>query len=689
MTELNQNDESTISLQKQIFSEELKLLYENLILSLPSSLFCATLIFYGLYDESLVLYWYSMMCLITIIRFCSLYVYKYHIQNESINFYIFLIGSIVTASAWGSISLLFMSQASLLQQMLIIIIIAGVSAGSIQSLQANLYTSISYAIIVIFPLSTWLLLQEGVMHYLVGISLTLYLLFTIIIAWRGYRLIEKSLKLRFENTILVNSLLKSNNQLDQSYKILKNNEETLHKIQENAPIGMAIVSLEGKWLEVNQSICDIVGYSRTELQKLTFQEITLPEDLDKDLAYVDQLLANKIKSYQMEKRYYHKNGQPVWVLLTVTLMRDEGGKPLYFITQVLNIDDRKRNEKRIAELNEKTNAMLEELKDREREMIAIQKMTEILQVCQESNEAYSIIAHTAEELFTHFGGGLAILNKITNQMEIKKQWGMSAVLKSEFSIEDCWGLRRGHPYIIQNSQSELNCYHFSTTQPGNYICLPLLSENGVIGMLFINSMEDIISTHYQQLVFSFGEAIKLSLINIQLREILREQAIRDPLTGLFNRRYLYETLSLELLRVIRENHLLCSAMIDIDHFKIFNDKHGHAAGDKVLKLVATILQKNFRGSDIACRYGGEEFMIILIGSDLHDATLRMQSVCDEIRKTQLQYDNAILPQVTVSIGIAEAPTQGRTAEDIIRMADIALYHAKQNGRNRIEVFKNE
>ncbi|HAS50390.1 MAG TPA: hypothetical protein DCS21_01010, partial [Gammaproteobacteria bacterium] len=171
--------------------------------------------------------------------------------------------------------------------------------------------------------------------------------------------------------------------------------------------------------------------------------------------------------------------------------------------------------------------------------------------------------------------------------------------------------------------------------------------------------------------------------NLQLREALREQAIRDPLTGLFNRRYLDETLHRELHRCQRDHQPLAVAMLDIDHFKHFNDVYGHEAGDAVLQVVGGLLRQSLRASDIACRYGGEELTLILPGSTLADARIRLDSLRCAIMQLRVVYKKDDLPTITVSIGIAAAGEQETDGAALLGRADTALYLAKEQGRNRV------
>ncbi len=169
----------------------------------------------------------------------------------------------------------------------------------------------------------------------------------------------------------------------------------------------------------------------------------------------------------------------------------------------------------------------------------------------------------------------------------------------------------------------------------------------------------------------------------RLQAALQEQAIRDPLTGLFNRRYLDETLPRELSRCLRNGEPLVVAMLDLDHFKRFNDAYGHEAGDIVLRAVGDLLGKTLRASDLACRYGGEELTLILHGSTLEDAKLRLDSLRRAVRQTRIVYRGSELPAITVSIGVTAVEATETDAMALLSRADAALYQAKAQGRNRV------
>ena len=185
---------------------------------------------------------------------------------------------------------------------------------------------------------------------------------------------------------------------------------------------------------------------------------------------------------------------------------------------------------------------------------------------------------------------------------------------------------------------------------------------------------------------SFGNIVKLALANINLRASLSELTLHDPLTNLYNRRYLNEFLSRELIRIAREKYTLCVAMLDIDNFKKFNDTYCHLAGDEVLKTIGQLLTKNFRESDISFRFGGEEFVVVLMNITLDNAITKMDHFRKQLKNTMIYYKDTTLPGITISIGIAEAPQHGATIDEIIKASDHALYAAKEAGKDRVKSY---
>ena len=251
---------------------------------------------------------------------------------------------------------------------------------------------------------------------------------------------------------------------------------------------------------------------------------------------------------------------------------------------------------------------------------------------------------------------------------------------------DCWALRRGEPYLVANTANAILCKHLPARPPNAYYCIPLNGQSENLGVLHLAvDKADQLSGRKQQLALTVAGQLELTLSNLRLRESLREQSIRDPLTNLYNRRYMEQVLEREIQRAARAHSSVGLVMLDLDNFKQFNDRYGHDAGDSVLRRLAHSLVSEVRHEDVVCRYGGEEFAVIMPSTA--PETLRARAV--ELRRTlksiEMYHLGALLPQVTVSLGLACYPQHGLTERDLLRAADGALYRAKEKGRDMIIV----
>jgi diguanylate cyclase (GGDEF)-like protein len=193
----------------------------------------------------------------------------------------------------------------------------------------------------------------------------------------------------------------------------------------------------------------------------------------------------------------------------------------------------------------------------------------------------------------------------------------------------------------------------------------------------------------KRLIKIAADNLALSLVSLKLREALQKQSIKDPLTQLYNRRHMEESLEREIHRCARADIGLGVIMCDVDHFKQFNDTYGHDAGDAVLKAFADLLSQHFRSSDIVCRYGGEEFIVIMPEADKPIVIERANKLCEAIREIKIMYDGEPLPQVTSSFGISYIQEGIADKKVVIKAADFALYEAKQAGRNQVKVAEKD
>jgi diguanylate cyclase (GGDEF)-like protein len=317
-------------------------------------------------------------------------------------------------------------------------------------------------------------------------------------------------------------------------------------------------------------------------------------------------------------------------------------------------------------------------------------MSDALQRCLSISDAYGIIVRSITQMFVNQSGALYILDTDHNQAEAVATWGEEPPEKLVFAALGCQALQSGQRYIVDTSQTAMGCTHVSAPAPFAYMCIPLVAHGETLGILHLRHPLPLPSTareRWEHLAITMADHISLALANLYLRRQLHEQSIRDALTGLFNRRYLEETLRRELCQAVRHNRTVGVIILDIDYFKRFNDTYGHHAGDTVLQAVGMFLQANIRGGDIACRYGGEEFILILPEATLEDTHRRAEQLRHNIKHLRVNYQNQQLPVITLSLGVASFPQHGDVSEAIIRSADDALYCAKAHGRDCVMVAR--
>jgi diguanylate cyclase (GGDEF)-like protein len=328
-----------------------------------------------------------------------------------------------------------------------------------------------------------------------------------------------------------------------------------------------------------------------------------------------------------------------------------------------------------------------------REASFLSETDDLLQSCLSSDEAYKVVIRHIESQLPESSGAICSITAERDSVEVVAQWGSPALSEGQFPPKDCWGLRRGRVNVLSVGDSKLVCAHIGPTLPAYAICVPMMAQGETLGVLYLDSGKiegkqsevhlQPLSEPQERVVKTLAEHLALAVANLNLRATLRMQSIRDPLTDLFNRRYMEESLDRELRRSIRKEAPLAVMMIDVDHFKQFNDSFGHEAGDVLLQSLAQMFRSQLRAEDIACRYGGEEFTLILPEASLESAGERAQQLCRTARVTDVQYRGQILQRISISIGLACYPRHGSTREALLGAADAALYRAKDEGRDRV------
>jgi diguanylate cyclase (GGDEF)-like protein len=347
---------------------------------------------------------------------------------------------------------------------------------------------------------------------------------------------------------------------------------------------------------------------------------------------------------------------------------------------------RKQYEQRLYEANEKLASTVRALERQARESTLMTAVRDELQLCVKPAQAQECAARYFEQMLPGTSGTLSIINNSRHIVEAAAAWGSSTLMMDSFPLEGCCGLRSGRMRWRKPTQSEVHCTHFNGPAAEHYVCIPLAAYGDTLGFVYIEcpstgvaAMVDANSGPLQELI----ELASISIAGLNLRARLEHQSIRDGLTGLFNRHFMEIALDRELRRAARHNKPVAIMMLDIDHFKQFNDTYGHEAGDTVLRELGDALLQAVRNEDILCRFGGEEFVAIFPELSLAAAMERAEYLRRMVSEIRVRSRGESLREITLSIGVAVYPQHAETLEEIMRAADRALYEAKHLGRNRV------
>lgn len=310
---------------------------------------------------------------------------------------------------------------------------------------------------------------------------------------------------------------------------------------------------------------------------------------------------------------------------------------------------------------------LGELAERSRQVTLMNELSTALLRCDELDESFfRAVQAKVGALVPGASGALFLYRSDRRRYEMGTAWGEAGpVSKAAIDVS-----KTGVFYPVP---ARLDAFQFR---------YPLMAQGQHLGILAVMTV-DTLSSGTEQLYSAVADMVSLSITNLRLRASLEEQAIRDPLTGLYNRRHFEGTLEDEIRHADRTDRPLSVIMADIDYFKAFNDRYGHGAGDEVLKAVGKLMNSTFRVRDIPCRHGGEEFVIILPETYLVDAAARAERLVEQVRDLSVDLANGLLEMISVSVGVAAYPEHGATPWLLVRRADEALYRAKEEGRNRV------
>jgi diguanylate cyclase (GGDEF)-like protein/PAS domain S-box-containing protein len=461
-------------------------------------------------------------------------------------------------------------------------------------------------------------------------------------------------------------------------------------LAEDVPVMIWLTNLKGEIIFSNSIYKNFIGRENVDKLggKAWFQALH-PDDQQMCLDTFEDAFQTH-KPFEMEYRLKRRDGQYRYLLDRGEPYINKSGQFSGFVGSSTDISDRKDSEDELKKSHK-------ELIQYNHEMSLINQLNSYLQVCRTLPETYPVISHYADQIFPDWSGSLYLFNESKTLVESVTLWGVKKIKSEEvIAPDDCWALRQGREHIAINTKKRLPCNHVEH-DVDSYTCVPIIAQGEMLGMLHMEyngalgkeTREE--KQRYfdsrQRLMKIASDNLALSLVSLNLREALKHQSIRDPLTSLFNRRYMEECLQMEVSKSARSGEGLGVIMTDIDLFKNFNDTYGHDAGDNVLVEFSKLLASSFRDSDIVCRYGGEEFIIIMPSAALDIVMSRATKLCEMVRELEVFYDSSVLPKITASFGVAHLSNNRDQASNLVKLADSALYSAKRAGRDQIVLYE--
>jgi diguanylate cyclase (GGDEF)-like protein len=339
-----------------------------------------------------------------------------------------------------------------------------------------------------------------------------------------------------------------------------------------------------------------------------------------------------------------------------------------------------------TDLNRQLEEKTLKLEAKKRELIYLSDMADMLYCCESEDEMYQVVALTCSNLFPNMSGCIYIIANSKNYVQMNSFWGDKRNSKEIFSLSDCWALRRGKFNLLSPCNSGLVCSHLIQPVSGAHLCVPLFGQGEVVGILHIYALEEI-SLEDQQITEIIARTLGFALNNLSIKKRLTHDNLRDGMTQLFNQSYMETIMEQRLAEAERSGQPLSVIFLDIDNFKSYNSRYGHLTANIVIQGLANLLLKSIRSFDIPCRWGGEEFVIVMPNITLEALRKRVEELRVDVEQMQLKDGDHILQGITASFGIAISEP-GITVKDFLNRANQAMLEAKRIGKNRVMEYVN-
>ncbi len=464
-------------------------------------------------------------------------------------------------------------------------------------------------------------------------------------------------------------------------KALAESEQLFDLFLELSPIYIFFKDNQARPLRLSKNYEKMLGRPIHEILGKTMDQL-FPSEMAKKMIQDD---LHVLESGQNLEVIEELNGR---TFLSTKFPIKKNGKPYILAGFTQDITEQRTAENSAKEANLRLKKTISDLERYNQEMAILKWLVEMMQLCQSIDETFGIITSALRGLFPGTSGMLGTPSEEHGSFVVRDQWGKPAN-KQSFYLDDCLALRRRRLFHIDHSMQVFQCKHQLTPGPASSICIPMIVHEEILGLINLShsSNEDFFDIHTIQVIQAIADSAAVSMANLILRETLRQQAIRDPLTKLFNRRYMEETLEREIKHALRANYAVGLLFLDLDLFKSINDRYGHLLGDKVLRDIGEVLLLNTRGEDIACRYGGDEFVIILPDVNANDLENKANKLLNLVRCLEWNISESETFRIQLSCGSALFPRDSATGIGLIQAADLALYEAKHRGRNLLVSFE--
>ncbi|MHC5597396.1 MAG: diguanylate cyclase [Nostoc sp.] len=337
----------------------------------------------------------------------------------------------------------------------------------------------------------------------------------------------------------------------------------------------------------------------------------------------------------------------------------------------------------LTDLNRQLEEKTLKLEAKKQELIYLSDMADMLYSCESENEVYQVVAFTCSKLFPNMSGCINIIANSKNYVQMNSIWGDERTSKEIFSQSECWALRRGKLNLLSPRHSGLMCSHLIQPVSGTHLCFPLFGQGEVVGILHIYAPEEI-SREYQQITEIIARTLGFALNNLSRKQRLTHENLRDKMTQLFNRSYMETVTDQRLAEAERLVQPVGIVFFDIDNFKSYNLRYGHLTANIVLKEVAKLLLNSIRSFDIPCRWGGDEFVIVMPNITLETLNQRVEQLRHALSQMELKDGDQILENITASFGIAISEP-GIKVHDLLNQANQAMLEAKRTRKNQVVV----